>query len=168
MGAQAMSPKSQELWVREELVIVPLQAVSATDAITQLGAKLQAARCVKESWVQATIDREEVFATGLPTKEIGVAIPHTDVVHVLKQAIAVGVLEEPVEFMEMGNPDSTVLVRIVCALAVPRSESMVKVLQRLVKMFQSPETLRAIAGAGSAAKIVEIFGQHLSIKLGGK
>lgn len=161
-----MSTNFQGRWVREELTLVPLQAATATDAITQLGVKLQAARCVKESWVQAAIDREETFATGLPTEEIGVAIPHTDIAHVLKQGIAVGVLEEPVEFAEMGNPDSTVLVRIVCALAVPRSELMVKVLQQLVKMFQNPEILRAIVGAGSAAKIVEIFEQYLSINRG--
>ena len=161
MGAIQMPTNAPEPWVREELVIAPMQAATATDAITQLGAKLQAAGCVKESWAQAAIDREEIFATGLPTEEIGVAIPHTDVEHVLKQAIAVGVLEEPVKFVEMGDPDSTVPVRIVCALAVAQSELMVKLLQQLVEVFQSPEVLRAIAGAGNAAKIVEIFEQHL-------
>jgi PTS system galactitol-specific IIA component len=150
-----------EPWVREDLVIALMEAANAADAIAQLGAKLQNAGCVKESWVRAAIDRELVFATGLPTKEIGVAIPHTDVEHVLKQAIAVGVLQEPVKFVEMGNPDATVSVQIVCALAVAQSELMVKLLQQLVEVFQNPEVLRAIAGAGSAARIVEIFNQYL-------
>ena len=150
--------------MREDLVLVPMRAESATDAIAQLGARLQAGGVVKDSWVQATIEREKTFATGLPTPEVGVAIPHADVEHVLQQAIAVGVLEQPVEFGEMGSPDSTVPVRIVCALAVAQSELLVTLLQRLVEMFQSPGVLGQIAGAQSPAEIVKIFDHHIQVK----
>lgn len=154
----------KQAWVREDLVIVPMQAESATDAIAQLGARLQAGGFVKDSWTQAAIEREKTFATGLPTPEIGVAIPHADVEHVLQQAIAVGVLEEAVEFGEMGSPDSTVPVRIVCALAVARSDLLVKLLQQLVEVFQSPEILKQIAEARSPANIVRIFDHHIQIE----
>ena len=100
-------------WVRADLVIAPMQAKSAAEAIAQLAACLQAGGFVKASWAQATIEREKTFATGLPTPEVGVAIPHTDIEHVLQQAIAVGILAEPVLFGEMGNPESTVPVRLV-------------------------------------------------------
>lgn len=154
----------KQAWVREDLVIVPMRAESATDAIAQVGARLQAGGFVKDSWIQAAIEREKTFATGLPTAEVGVAIPHADVEHVLQQAIAVGVLEKPVEFGEMGNPGSTVPVRIVCALAVARSELLVKLLQQLVEMFQSPEILKQIAEARSPANIVRIFDHHIQIE----
>jgi mannitol/fructose-specific phosphotransferase system IIA component (Ntr-type) len=72
--------------------------------------------------------------------------------------------EEPVEFGEMGSPDSTVPVRIVCALAVAHSELLVTLLQRLVEMFQSPGVLGQIAGAQSPAEIVEIFDRHIQVK----
>lgn len=146
------------------MVIVPMQAKSAADAITQLGTRLQASDCVKDSWVPAALERERTFATGLPTPEIGVAIPHADVEHVLKQAIAVGVLEKPVRFGEMGNPDSTVPVRIVCALAVAQSKLLVTLLQRLVEMFQSPGVLRQIVEAGSPTVIVDIFEHHIRLE----
>jgi len=141
-----------------------MRAEGAADAIAQLGARLQAGRFVKDSWTQATIEREKTFATGLPTPEVGVAIPHADVEHVLQQAVAVGVLEEPVEFGEMGSPDSTVPVRIVCALAVTHSELLVTLLQRLVEMFQSPGVLGQIAEAQSPAEIVGILDHHIQIK----
>jgi PTS system galactitol-specific IIA component len=152
--------EAKQPWVREDLVIAPMRAGDAADAITQLGARLQAGGFVRDSWTQATIEREKIFATGLPTPEVGVAIPHADVEHVLRQAIAVGVLEKPVEFGEMGSPDSTVPVRIVCALAVARSELLVTLLQRLVEMFQSPGVLSQIVRARSPAGIVEIFEHH--------
>jgi len=141
-----------------------MQAESAGDAIAQLGTRLQAGDFVKDSWITAALEREKTFATGLPTPEIGVAIPHADVEHVQKQAIAVGVLEKPVEFGEMGSPDSTVPVRIVCALAVAQSELLVTLLQRLVEMFQSPGVLTQIAEAGSPAEVVKIFDHHIQLE----
>lgn len=164
MEATRKQAEAGKPWVRDDLVIVPMQSESAADAIVQLGARLQAGGFVKDSWIQATIEREKTFATGLPTPEVGVAIPHADVEHVLQQAIAVGVLEKPVEFGEMGNPDSTVPVRIVCALAVARSELLVMLLQRLVEMFQSPGVLSQIAEARSPAKIVKIFDHHIQVE----
>ncbi len=150
-------------WINEDLVIIPMQANSAEEAIAQLGARLEAAGRVKASWAQAAIEREKTFATGLPTPEVGVAIPHTDVDHVLQEAIAVGVLQEPVAFGEMGNPDNTVPVKIVCALAVAQSELLVTLLQQLVEMFQNPGVLTAIANAQTPSEIVELFEHHIQI-----
>jgi len=164
MEAKQKQAEARQPWVLEDLVIAPMQAESSADAIAQLGTRLQAGGFVKDSWVQATLEREKTFATGLPTPEVGVAIPHADVEHVLQQAISVGVLEKPVEFGEMGNPDSTVPVHIVCALAVARSELLVTLLQRLVEMFQSPGVLSQIAEARSPAEIVEIFDHHVQVE----
>jgi PTS system galactitol-specific IIA component len=163
MGTTRQQSEAKQSWVREDMVIVPMRAESAADAIIQLGARLRAGGSVRDSWVPAALERERTFATGLPTSEVGVAIPHADVEHVFQQAIAVGVLEKPVEFGEMGNPDSTVPVRIVCALAVAQSELLVTLLQRLVEMFQSPGVLGQIAEAGSSAEIVDIFDQHIQL-----
>jgi PTS system galactitol-specific IIA component len=156
--------KATQRWVREDLVVVPMRVESAADAITRLGTRLQAGGFVRDSWIRAALEREKTFATGLPTAQIGVAIPHADVEHVQEQAIAVGVLEEPVEFGEMGNPDSTVPVRIVCALAVTQSERLVTLLQRLVDMFQSPGVLGQIAEAGDPVEIVEIFDHYIQLE----
>ena len=153
-------------WIQEDLVLVPMRAESAADAISQLGTRLRAGDFVRDSWTEAALEREKTFATGLPTPGIGIAIPHADVEHVLRQAIAVGVLEEPVEFGEMGDPESTVPVHIVCALAVAQSELLVTLLQRLVEMFQSPGVLSQIAGARSPADVVDIFDHHIQLEQG--
>ncbi len=151
-------------WFYEDLILTPMSAESAVDAIMQLGALLQKGGFVKESFVPAVIKREQEFATGLPTAEVGVAIPHTDVEHVLKQAIAIGVLKNPVEFGEMGNPGSTVPVQIVCLLAVAKSEILVKILQSLVEVFQTPGVLKQIVQAKNALEIVKILQQYCQVE----
>jgi PTS system galactitol-specific IIA component len=155
-----------ETWIREDLVLLPMRAETAREAIVQLGERLKATGSVKESWTEAALEREETFATGLPTPEVGVAIPHTDAEHVLERAIAVGVLPEPVDFGEMGTPEDTVPVRIVCALAVAESDRLVTLLQRLVELFQTPGLLKRIVEAESRAEVVDIFDRHLQ-DLGG-
>lgn len=152
------SDRSQ--WFYEDLVLTPMSAESAVDAITQLGTLLHKGGFVKDTFIPAVIQREQEFSTGLPTAEVGVAIPHTDVEHVLREAIAVGVLDKPVEFGEMGNPGNTVPVQIVCLLAVAKSEMMVKILQSLVQMFQTLGLLKQIVHAKDAFEIVDIFRQH--------
>ncbi|MDY7075667.1 MAG: PTS sugar transporter subunit IIA [Chloroflexota bacterium] len=164
MKATQEQADSGQPWVREGLVIIPMQAENAADAIAQLGVRLRTGGFVKDSWIQATIEREKAFATGLPTPRIGVAIPHADVEHVLQPGIAVGVLEKPVEFGEMGSPDSTVPVRIVCALAAAHSESLITLLQQLVEIFQQPDVLGQIAEAQSPTEITAVFEHHLQIE----
>lgn len=149
-------------WVRTELVIAPLHANDAPDAITQLGLRLYAAGCVKASFVPAAIAREQTYPTGLPTPGVAVAIPHTDVEHVLQDAIAVGVPAAPVAFGEMGNPGATVNAGLICLLAASQAENVVGLLQRLAEMFQRQEVLQQIVAATAPATIAGIMNAQLT------
>ncbi len=148
-------------WVRESLVLLNMKAESDVEAIREIGELMVRESVVKESWINAAIEREKVFATGLPTQEVGVAIPHADAEHVLEQAIAVGVLDHPVSFGEMGSEGDRVEVRIVCALAVVKSEMLISLLNQLVEMFQQPGVLSIILQAKGPGEVVSIFDQHL-------
>lgn len=148
-------------WTHESLVISPMSAENSSDAIKQLGQLLQEQGYTEDSFVDAVIEREKVFATGLPTPEIQVAIPHTDPEHVRRTAIAIGVLPEPVAFGEMGNPAATVDVSIVCVLAVKEADFLVSLLQELVAIFQDPEILHQLVAASSAGEVAGTFNQRL-------
>lgn len=151
-------------WTDESLIIPRLQAKSDAEAITTLGYLLHQKGYVRDTFVDAVLERERTFATGLPTPEIQVAIPHADVEHVVRQAIAIGVSDEAIQFGEMGDPDGKVGVRIVCMLAVTQSYALVSLLQSLVGMLQNPDTLRRIVEADDAAEIAAIFNNQLSIE----
>ena len=112
-------------WTDESLIVPHLEARDAADAIRALGTLLYHQGYVRDTFVEAVLEREKSFPTGLPTAEIQVAIPHADVEHVVKPGIAIGILEEPVEFGEMGSEDQKVRVKIICMLAVRQSETLV-------------------------------------------
>ncbi len=116
-------------WTSASLVVPKLHVETSTEGIEALGSLLFEQGYVRELFIQAVIDREQVFATGLPTPEVQVAIPHADVEHVRKSAIALGLLTHPVEFGEMGNPEGKVKVSVICMLAVRESDSLVSLLK---------------------------------------
>ncbi len=148
-------------WTDTSLIITGMTASNYTEAIEQLGQLLLQGGFVEETFVDAVIEREKVFATGLPTPEIQVAIPHADPEHVRRTAIAVGVLPEAVSFGEMGNPDGVVHVNIICVLAVKQADFLVSLLQDLVAIFQDVDVLRQIVTADSADDVADIFNQRL-------
>jgi PTS system galactitol-specific IIA component len=152
-----------QAWTETRFILTDLEAKDSSEAITRLGNLLYQHGFVRDSFVPAVLEREKVFATGLPTPEYHVAIPHTDPEHVIHPAIAIAVLKKPVEFGEMGNPDARLDVHIVCMLAVRQSDSLVTILQNLVEMFQTPGLLEYVANSDPDT-IANLFNQRLSIQ----
>jgi len=118
---------------------------------------------VKKNYIDAIYEREKVFPTGLPTDDIGVAIPHTDYFYVEDTAIGIGILEKPVEFNVMGDLESTVDVEILFMLAIKDPDGQLKVLQNLIDLFQDGHTLQYIKNNENEEEVSEIVRKSLSL-----
>ena len=154
---------NENSWFFEENLKFPLVATTKDEAINVLGNLLFKNGYVKESFVPAVVAREQEFATGLPTSEIGVAIPHTDAHHVIKQAIAVGVLPSPVDFCEMGDPeDHPVSVRLIFMLAVPDKNKVMTVLQQVIAIVQNKDFLKELITTTDRGLLAEKLDKHLN------
>jgi len=147
--------------IDERLILLNLDADTAEVVIRALGARLEAAGCVKPSWIEAALAREKVYATGLPT-EVPVGLPHTDAVHCLRPAIAVATLAQPVTWGRLGDPSQTVPVQIVFALAVVKPEEQVKTLTKLIDFCQKPENLRELYHAATVGQAAESLRRQLA------
>jgi len=121
------------------LVCLQVEASDKKEAVSVLAEALHAARKVRESFLEAVLEREAGYPTGLPTPGAAIAIPHTDVQHCIEPAVAVGTLRDAVEFEEMGSPGSALEVRIVFLLSITNPEDHVEWLSRLSSAFHSPE-----------------------------
>jgi PTS system galactitol-specific IIA component len=143
--------------ISQNLIISQMQAKSWQIVIQELGGKLQQNGYVKESYIKAVIEREGNFPTGLPLGVINVAIPHTDVEHVIEPAIAVATLAQPVLFGNMGEQGNMLEVSVVFLLAMKEPHAQVGLLQSLVSAFQNPEVLQSLLQAESESEIKAIL-----------
>ena len=113
--------------------------LSVEQIIRQLAQPLVAAELVVPDFADHVLKREATYPTGLPT-----AIPHTDHKYVRHNAIAVGILPEPVEFADMGGDPDPVHVRVIFLLALSESNKQLNALGWIMEMIQDTPFMRAL------------------------
>lgn len=100
----------------------------------------------KDSFYDAIVEREKVFATGLSLNNgMCVAIPHTDPEHVNKTQVGFISLNNPVEFIEMGTEDKKIGVTMMFMLALKEAHEQLDMLMKLMDMFQNDDLMERFA-----------------------
>lgn len=112
---------------------------------------------VKDSFYEGLINRERLYPTGLQLENHGVAIPHTDILHVKEEFIAIVLPEKPVEFFRMDNANEVVLADIVFVLAIKDSKSHMKTLSELMDLIQNDSLLSEILRSSDKKKIIQLI-----------
>jgi len=161
--------QSIEFTIDEKFILVNESISSKEEIITKLGDLLFHNGFVKDTYTKAVLDRENVYPTGLKARVTGVAVPHTDTIHVIKPAVAIATLREPVVFHGMGAPDTDVEVSIVLMLAIHDPQEVVNVLRKIIFVIEDDAALQKILAASDKAEIKNTLKEHidaLTAKLG--
>ncbi|MCP3027972.1 PTS sugar transporter subunit IIA [Halobacillus sp. A5] len=153
----------KELFFDESIILLNVAAESKQEILKKMSTNLVEKGLVKPSFIHAILEREEEFATGLPTEGCSVAIPHTDIEHVVHKTISIGILKEPVEFGVMGDDSETTPVKIVFLLAMDEAHSQLSLLQKLMQLFQNQETLKYLYGESSRTNIKNFVKEKLDL-----
>lgn len=156
-----------DIYFDESIILLDIEAATKEEVLTFMGENLQASGLVKKGFSKAIIARESTFATGLPTKGVSVAIPHTDVEHVLQKTISVAVLRNPVNFGVMGDDEATTPVKIVFMLAMDQADDQLTLLQRLMQIFQDEDTLHYLVNETNKTRIKDILAKKLELTFEG-
>jgi len=128
---------------------------TSDEVIQAIGGKLFEAGFVKDSFVQAAIDRESQLPTGLPLGgKINAAIPHTEIEHVIKPALGMATLKNEVDFRNMVSPTESVPVRLVFLLALEQPKAQIEMLQEVAAVLQNPELVEKLVGQSDFAGII--------------
>ena len=144
--------------VSRENIRLGMSATSADEVISNLSDVLEKNGYVEHEFVNDVLARGREFPTGLPTEPIGVAIPHADPDHILDTSVAIGVLESPVQFSQMGTDASKIVqVQVVFLLAIKEQEKQVSMIQQLVQLIQTPELLDNLSGCKSTDEAVQVI-----------
>jgi PTS system galactitol-specific IIA component len=147
------------LWeeFKKEMILQNLKLSSREELFKTLGGVLIKNGFCKESFVAALVKREAENPTGIDMDGFGVAIPHSDPSHVIKDGLAVGVLDAPVTFTAMGTDDEYVDAQIAFVLAITDPDSHLDKMQALLRVIQDKETLRALKNARGPEDFIEII-----------
>lgn len=102
--------------------------------------------CVKEDFREACLEREKTFPTGLPTPT-PIAIPHSDAVYSLKNAMCLLKLGKPVTFHNIESVEDTIDVDYVLNFSIVQQSNQIKTLVAIIDIFQDQEFLSCIREA---------------------
>lgn len=147
--------------LHEKLIFCEMEATDQRDLLDRLCAKAQALGFIKDSYLEAVLEREKAYPTGLPTNIMKVAVPHTvDKSHVLRSAIVVAKLKNPVAFKEMGDGERDVPVEVVFMLMINGTHEQLNILQNVVGLFSREDAMTDLKNASTPAAIMACIRKH--------
>lgn len=153
-----------QIKIDEDLIILGLKGKEKEEILSQMADKLFQCGYVKDSYKSAVIAREKVFATGLPTASYGVAIPHTDIVHVNEPTICMARFEQAVDFVIMGEETETISVKLAFMMAMKEQHAQLGVLQKLMAILQDQTALAYLAEEKNKRNIKSFMLDKLGIE----
>ena len=132
------------MYFSEEIAFFNQSFNSKEDALKKLADEFLTKGLVKDTFFQAVIERENGYPTGLNINGIGVAIPHTDGIYIIKPQIGFMSLKEPIIFKDMVDDSQEIEVSAIFMLGLLKSEQQIDMLQKLVGLFQDEALLTQV------------------------
>lgn len=142
--------------INEKYIYIDLDATSKEEVFEKLGSELIKNNIVKNTFVEALIDREDDYPTGLPLP-IGVAIPHTDGSHVINDQLIIATLSNPVKFVEMGAEDEDVDVQLIIMIVMKEGKKHLEMLQNIIATLQDEEIVEQVVDEKNRTEIRKIL-----------
>lgn len=139
----------------KDLILLDQEAACENDVFEILGGAFIEKGYSKSSYVEALKEREANYPTGLDINGFGIAIPHTESAHVLRETEGIMTLKKPVRFIQMGSDDIEVNVNVVMMLAIENPQQHIRKLQRILMIVQDEAVLRKIYHAKTPQEVIE-------------
>lgn len=125
--------------IRRDLIQLDWTVADQAEFFDRMIGRLEELGYVKDTFGPAIRQREATFPTALPTQPEAIAIPHSDVEHILRPFIACTRLAAPIGWHEMGNDDNELQVRFIFMLGFTGTDGHVQVLQMMLDNFMDAD-----------------------------
>ncbi len=146
--------------IRHEYIKIIEKKLSQEELLTHVCQKLEANGIVTSGYLEELMEREIEFPTGIVTKYMNIAIPHTNSKKVLDTLIVVSKLEHPIMWGNMEDLESKIPVQIVFNLILKEESKHMEVLQQIIALIQS-EVMQQIQQATSTEEIVKLLEKRI-------
>lgn len=141
-----------------ENIILDCDAQDWEQVIRIAGARLRENGYIDDAYIEAIIEREKQYPTGLPTDDVITALPHANSGAVYKTGVCAVRLSHPVDFRNMGDPDEILPVELAFVLAnASGPDAHLEDLQELMDCFTRVGLLADLKAAESVQAFRAIF-----------
>jgi len=137
---------------KEELVSINVEVDSEEQLFSYVAKRLKEGRYVKDSYLEGITKREEEFPTGLITKNLNIALPHSDPEHIREPFIYVVRINNNVTVKQMGD-NQEMKVKDFFFLGIKEPSGQVGVLQSLMNLFMNDDFVKEYIEAQSQEEI---------------
>lgn len=141
--------------IKPELVFFDFEATDRVDLFTKLGAILTEKGYVKDTWLDAILDRENNYPTGLACEAVQVALPHVDPQHLAKPYIAIVKPKSTVCFDGMAGSGPVDAQLVINLGLLAHAEDQVGVLQAFLGIFIDVEATKEIMAQTDAQAMID-------------
>ncbi len=148
--------------LQEELIYTDLHPSTSDELFDMLNDDLTHKAYIQPTWLEAIVRREKAYPTGLGFDTVGIAIPHTDPIHIQKPYIALVKLENPVVFEFMAEAGDPVEAEFVVNLGIRHEEDQVGLLQKLMGVFANEEYVESLRQATDSKELYTLLDGYLS------
>lgn len=120
----------------EDLIILNVEGDDFKDVVKNVSKKLKEKGLINEKYENAVMERETKFPTGLMTKFINVAIPHTDPEHIKQPFVCVVKTKELINMKQMGD-NQEIKVKDFFFLGITEPKKQVSLLKEIMDLLMN-------------------------------
>lgn len=135
-----------------ELISINAEVNSEEQLFSYVAKKLKERGYVNDSYLEGITKREEEFPTGLITKNLNIALPHSDPEYIIEPFVYVVRSNNDVTVKQMGD-NQEMKVKDFFFLGIKEPSGQVGVLQSLMNLFMNDDFTKEYINAQSQEEI---------------
>ena len=133
------------------------------EALTLMAKQAVEAKWAKPGFVEAVLEREGKYATGLHTAGVEVAIPHADPEWTITPGMVIAICDQPIGFQPMGGMGGEVLARFVFLLIIPDADAHISFLQALAGFIEDGDRLSELERTKDISSLLDYLNQAVEV-----
>lgn len=147
--------------VQADLINLHCHSSTHIELFQTVGQELEGKGWVTKEYIPSLIQRESEFPTGLQTRFVNIALPHTDCDTVERPFIYIVKNEQPITMLQMGDNAETPC-QYFLFLGIKDPKSQVGLLSTLMELFSDEEFVRCFTAIEDGEQMYHVVYKKLS------
>lgn len=150
-----------KMMLQPDLIRLDCSVSKHTELFQMVGKELEEKGYVTNQYLEALLEREQRFPTGLKTRFLNIALPHTDPEVIKEPFIFVVRNDKELNMLQMGDNSDTPCQNFLF-LGIKDPKSQVGLLAKLMEIFSQEEFVQNFAQIKDGSEMYELLNQQLS------